>query len=298
MAATVRRKRFRWRDVEGYLFIAPHIVGFLAFMLLPIVSSMYLSLNAWDMMSPPRFIGLRNFQQLLYADRLFWQVLGNTVYYVVLSVPPSVVLPLLLAVLLNQQVRGVSIYRAALFMPVVTSALAVGLAWAWLYDGQFGLFNYVLSLVGIKGPSWLSDPDLAMPAVVAVGVWQGLGYNMVIYLAGLQGIGQHLYEAATIDGAGRLRQFMHITVPLLTPSTFFTLVMGVIGSFQSFGLIYIMTNGGPLNSTNVYVYYLWQTAFGSSRMGYAAAMAWILAVIIFIITAIQFRLARTWVHYQ
>jgi len=293
----VRRRKLRWRDFEGYVFIAPLFTGIICFILIPIVASLYMSFNRWDMVSPPRWAGIHNYVRLLTRDKLFWKVLGNTFKYAGLSIPPSVVFPLLLAVLLNRQMIGRALYRVAFFLPLVTSVVAVGLMWRWLYDGEFGFINYVLSWVGIDGPNWLVDPDWAMLAVALVTVWQGMGFNMVIYLSGLQGIPEHLYEAATIDGASPLGRFFRITVPLLTPQVFFILVMGVIGSFQSFGLIYVMTQGGPINSTNVYIYYLWQTAFGSSKMGYASAMGWILALIIFTITMIQLRMGKEWVYY-
>ena len=292
-----RRWRLRWRQFEGYLFIAPLFTGIICFIVIPIAASLYMSFNRWDIVTPPHWAGLDNYVRMLTRDRLFWQVLGNTFRYAGMSIPPSVVFPLLLAVLLNRHMIGRAIYRVAFFLPLVTSVVAVGMMWRWLYDGEFGFINYALSWFGIDGPKWLGDPDWAMAAVALVTVWQGLGYNMVIYLSGLQGIPQHLYEAATIDGASAMGRFFRITVPLLTPQVFFILIMSVIGSFQSFGLIYVMTRGGPVNSTNVYIYYLWQSAFASAKMGYASAMAWILAVIIFAITMIQLRLGREWVHY-
>ena len=256
-----------------------------------------MSFNKWDMVSPPELVGLKNYARLVSRDRLFWKVLGNTFRYAGWIIVPSVIFPLILAALLDRPIRLRYLYRLAFFLPLVTSVVAVGLMFRWLYDGEFGFINYVLSWVRIDGPNWLIDPFWAMPAVAMVTVWQGLGYNMVLYLAGLQGIPDHLHEAATIDGAGPFSRFFRITIPLLTPTMFFILVMSVIGTFQTFGLIYVMTQGGPINSTNVYIYYLWQMAFGSSKMGYASAMAWILALVIFTITMIQVRLARLWVHY-
>jgi multiple sugar transport system permease protein len=292
-----RMRNIKWQRYEGYLFIAPLFIGIFAFILFPFLFSIFMSFNKWDMVSPARWVGFQNFIYMFTKDRLFWKVLGNTFRYAFLLIPPSVIIPLLLAMLVNRGIKGVSIYRSAFFLPLVTSAVAVGFLWKWIYDGEFGLINYALSLVNIKGPSWLVNPTWAMPAIVLTTVWQGLGYNMIIYLAGLQGLPEHLYEAATIDGANESDKFFRITIPLLTPQIFFILILSVIGSFQSFGLIYIMTSGGPMNSTNVYVYYLWQMAIGSAKMGYASAMAWILALIIFTITFAQVRLARTWVHY-
>lgn len=290
-------QEIRWHRYEGYLFVAPLIIGIVAFIFLPIAASLYMSFNKWDMVSPPELVGLKNYARLVSRDRLFWKVLGNTFKYAGWIIVPSVIFPLILAALLDRPIRMRYLYRLAFFLPLVTSVVAVGLMFRWLYDGEFGLVNYTLSWVGIDGPNWLSDPFWAMPAVAMVTVWQGLGYNMVLYLAGLQGIPDHLHEAATIDGAGPFSRFFRITIPLLTPTMFFILVMSVIGTFQTFGLIYVMTQGGPINSTNVYIYYLWQMAFGSSKMGYASAMAWILAMVIFTITMIQVRLAKLWVHY-
>ena len=292
-----RLRTIKWHHYEGYLFIAPLLIGIFGFILFPLLFSMYMSFNKWDMVSPARWVGFQNFTYMFTKDILFWKVLGNTFRYAFLSIPPSIIIPLLLAMLVNRKISFINIYRSAFFLPLVTSAVAVGFLWRWIYDGEFGLLNYLLSLINIKGPAWLVNPDWAMPAVVITTVWQGLGYNMIIYLSGLQGISEHLYEAATIDGANGWDKFFRITIPLLTPQIFFILIMAVIGGFQSFGLIYIMTSGGPMNSTNVYVYYLWQVAIGSAKMGYASAMAWVLALIIFLITILQIRLARTWVNY-
>ncbi|MXZ22111.1 MAG: sugar ABC transporter permease [Caldilineaceae bacterium SB0665_bin_25] len=297
LVAKTKANNIRWHRYEGYLFVAPLIIGIVAFIFLPIAASLYMSFNKWDMVSPPELVGLKNYARLVSRDRLFWKVLGNTFRYAGWIIVPSVTFPLILAALLDRPIRFRYLYRLAFFLPLVTSVVAVGLMFRWLYDGEFGFINYVLSWVRIDGPNWLIDPFWAMPAVAMVTVWQGLGYNMVLYLAGLQGIPDHLHEAATIDGAGPFSRFFRITIPLLTPTMFFILVMSVIGTFQTFGLIYVMTQGGPINSTNVYIYYLWQMAFGSSKMGYASAMAWILALVIFTITMIQVRLARLWVHY-
>jgi ABC-type sugar transport system permease subunit len=287
----------RWSQYEGYLFIAPLFIGMLVFIVIPIGVSLVMSFTKWDIITAPEFVGTRNFIQLLTSDRLFWKVLGNTFRYILLSIPLSVTIPLVLAVLLNQKVPGITFYRVAFFLPLVTSVVAIGLLWRWMYDTEFGLINFALGAVGIEGPRWLSDPNLAMLAVVLATVWQGLGYNVIIYLAGLQGIPEHLYEAATIDGAGDLQKFFRITIPMLTPQIFFVMVIGFLGGFQSFGLIYVMTQGGPVNSTNVYVYYLWQTAFSSAKMGYASAMSWILTLIMVTVTIVQVRLSKRWVHY-
>ncbi len=290
-------KKIRWSRYEGYLFIAPLFLGIFIFILFPIMASLFMSFTRWDMITPPEFVGLRNYLKLLTADKMFWTVLWNTFRFAFYSIPPSVVIPLILAVLLNRKIRGITFYRAAFFLPLSTSVVAIGLLFRWIYDGDFGLLNYLLGLVGIQGPNWLVDPTWAMAAVAFTTVWRGLGYNMIIYLSGLQGIPEHLYEAAMIDGANGLNKFFHITLPLLTPQIFFILVISVIGGFQSFGLIYVMTNGGPMNSTNVYIFYMYHMAINSAQMGYASAMGWILTLIIFGITLFQVRLARRWVNY-
>lgn len=290
-------KKIRWSQYEGYLFIAPLFVGIFVFILFPIIASLVMSFTGWDLISPPEFVGLENYIQLLTTDKLFWTVLNNTIRFALYSLPPSVVIPLLLAVLLNRKIRGVTFFRAAFFLPLATSVVAIGLLFRWIFDGEFGLLNFLLGLVGIQGPNWLVDPTWAMAAVVFTTVWRGLGYNMIIYLSGLQNIPEHLFEAATIDGANDYDKFFHITIPLLTPQIFFILVMSVIGGFQSFGLIYIMTNGGPMNSTNVYIFYMYHMAIFSAKMGYASALGWILTLIILGITLFQIRLARLWVHY-
>ncbi|HVU11984.1 MAG TPA: sugar ABC transporter permease [Phototrophicaceae bacterium] len=295
--ATAPQRRSRWARYEGYLFIAPLFIGIFAFVLIPILVSLVMSFTKWDFVTPPEFVGIQNYIQMVTRDRLFWKVLGNTFRYVLLSVPLSATIPLILSVLLNQKVPGVTLYRIAFFLPLVTSVVAIGLLWRWMYDSDFGLINYILQMFGIQGPHWLSDTNLAMPAVVFATVWQGLGYNIIIYLAGLQGIPEQLYEAATIDGAGDLQKFFRITIPLLTPQIFFVLVVSFIGGFQSFGLIYVMTQGGPVNSTNVYVYYLWQTAFSSAKMGYASALSWVLTLILVVATYAQVKLSRRWVYY-
>jgi ABC-type sugar transport system permease subunit len=297
LATAAQRPRRSWARYEGYLFIAPLFLGIIAFILIPILASLVMSFTKWDFVTPPEFVGVQNYVQMLTRDRLFWKVLGNTFRYVLMSVPLSATIPLILAVLLNQKVPGITFYRIAFFLPLVTSVVAIGLLWRWMYDSDFGLFNYILQSFGIQGPRWLSDTNLAMPAVVFATVWQGLGYNIIIYLAGLQGIPEHLYEAATIDGAGDLQKFLRITIPMLTPQIFFVLVVSFIGGFQSFGLIYVMTQGGPVNSTNVYVYYLWQTAFSSAKMGYASALSWVLTLIMVAATYLQVRLSRRWVYY-
>lgn len=293
------RKRFpglsQWLEALPFLF--PTIIGLLVFVLGPIVASLVLSFTKWDLFNPAEWVGLENFQTMFFDQPLFWKVMRNTFYYTVLYVPAAVVLSLLLAVVMNQELRGITIYRSVYFLPVVTSTVAVALVWSWLYNPHYGPINYVLDLVGIDGPAWLSASKWAMPSLVIMSVWKGLGYNMVIYLAGLRGIPDVFYEAAAIDGATRWQQFLRITLPLISPTTFFVLVMSIIGSFQVFEQTYILTQGGPAYATLTMSYYIYQHAFQWFHMGFGSALSYVLCVVILIFTLIQFRAQRTWVFY-
>ncbi len=280
-----------------YLFLVPWLIGFLLFTIGPIIASAALSFTQYDIVTPPRAIGAGNYRDLFTDDRLFTLSLYNTAYYVLFFVPLQIVLSLALALLLNLQVRGIPIYRTLFYIPSIVPAVANSILWIWIFQPQWGLLNYGLSLVGIDGPLWLSSVEWSKPSLIIMSLW-GSGGAMIIFLAGLQGIPQHLYEAAELDGANRWRRFWHITIPMLTPTTFFVLVLGVIGSFQVFTQAYIMTGGGPANSTLFYMLYLYRRAFVFQNMGYASAMAWILFVIIFVLTMIQFGTARRWVYYE
>jgi multiple sugar transport system permease protein len=294
------RKRFpglsQWLEALPYLL--PTIIGFFVFVLGPVVASFLLSFTQWDILTPPKWIGLGNYEKMFFDMPLFWKTLRNTFYYTILYVPASVVLPLLVAVVTNQRLRGITFYRSVYFLPVVTSTVAVALVWQWLYNPEFGPINYLLGLAGIKGPGWTTSPQWAMPAIVVMSVWQGLGYNMVIYLAGLQGIPEEFYEAAAIDGATSWRRFAHITVPLISPTTFFVLIISIIGSFQVFEQTYILTQGGPAYSTLTISFYIYQQAFQWFHMGFGAALSYVLFVIILVFTLIQFKVQRRWVFYS
>ncbi len=291
------RRRLR-NTIEGWMFIGPVILGVLSFQFVPILISMYASLTSWDGLRSPQFVGIANFVRLVTNDRFFRITLRNTLTYTFGHIPLTLGLALCLALLCNRKMIGVTWFRTAYFTPVVTNSVAISLVWLWLYAPDVGLFNWFLSLFGIDGPDWLSSSRWAMPAIILVSVWHGAGYPMVILLAGLQGIPQMLYEAATIDGASAWRRFRHVTLPLLTPTLFFLTITQFISSFQVFGLIYVMTRGGPANATNVYIYYLYQNAFSYGKMGYASAMAWILFAVIASITLIQWRLQKHWVFYE
>lgn len=285
------------RNLTGWLFIGPVILGVLAFQFVPIGISMATSLTNWTGLSPSRFIGLGNYVSLFTKDPLFWLTLKNTFVFTIASMAGSIVLGLALAALCNQKIPGIGIFRTAFFTPVVTNAVAIGFVWFWLYQPQGGLINSYLAKLGIDGPAWLSDTSWAMAAVVVVAIWHGVGYPMVILLSGLQAIPDSLQEAAIVDGASAWSRFWRITLPLLTPHLFFLVIMQFITSLQVFGIIYVMTSGGPGNATSVFIFQIYQRAFASGQLGYAAAMGWVLFAIVGLITFIQWKLEKRWVFY-
>lgn len=267
-------------------FLMPNLLGFLFFIGVPIVASLGISFTKWDLLSKPEWVGFDNYIALM-SDRDFWAALGHTFYFIGGYLPLVIIGALAIALILNQKIKGRSFFRAAYFVPVITSWVAVSLIWKWLFNPVYGLVNYVLSWVGITGPAWLQDPSWAMPAVILTSAWKDLGFVMVIYLAGLQGISPSYYEAADIDGATHWQKFCHITLPLLSSTTFFVTVISLINSFQVFDQIMIMTEGGPAGSTSVIVEQIYNHAFRYFEMGYASAISWILFLIIFIVTIIQ-----------
>lgn len=275
------------------LLLLPNILGFLAFTLIPVFASFVLSFTAWDLLSPIQWIGLDNYKELA-NDETFLKVFWNTIYFAGISVPAGIVISLFLAVALDQNIRFKKFYRAAFFLPVVSSMVAVAVVWQFIYNPEYGLMNYFLNMIGIRGPDWLTSTVWAMPAVIITSIWKNLGFNMLIYLAGLQGISEDYYEAADIDGARWHQKFLFITIPLLSPTTFFVTVMSFIGSFQVFDTVFLMTQGGPARSTSVIVHYLYENAFKYFSMGYASAMAYILFFMVLIITLIQFWLQKKW----
>jgi multiple sugar transport system permease protein len=292
-SSSLRRSEALWAVV----FLAPDVIGFLCFTLIPVIAALGLSFMHWDLIVRPAFAGLANYQNAL-RDKTFHLVLRNTAFYTLGTVPTGIALSLALALALNRPMRGVALLRSMYYLPVVSSTVAVALVWRWLYNPDFGILNWALSLLGIRPVGWLTNTAWAMPAVMIMSVWKGLGYNMVIYLAGLQAVPQHLHEAAAVDGASAWRRFWSITLPLLSPTTFFVLVVSVIGSFPVFSQVYIMTAGGPANTTSTIVFYIYQNAFQYFKMGYASALAWVLFAIIFAFTLAQFRYQREWVHYE
>ena len=290
-----RRKLTNWLAFLG--FTAPNFILLAVFTFWPIAYSLYLSFFRWNMIAPVKtFVGLENYARML-KDPVFWQVLRNTGVLAAGTVFIKLSIALFLAVLLNQKIRGRNAYRAIVFSPTFTTSVAIAMVWGWILDPYYGLLKLPLHWLGLRSPNWLLDPQWALPGVMIVVIWAGIGYDMVIFLAGLQGIPIDLYEAARVDGASRWSLFWRITFPLLSPTTFFLLIISIVGAFKAFDIVAVMTGGGPLNSSNVYVYYLYQNAFRWFKAGYASALAMVLFVIILVITVIQVRLSRRWVHY-
>lgn len=278
-------------SADAALLVAPAVLVFGGFTLVPAAYSLYLSLVSWDGIAPIRqWVGFRNYAVLL-ASSEFWRSMTVTVGYAGVVTVGSAVLGLTVAVLLSQNVAGRGIYRVLYFLPVITPSVAVGVAWKYLFDPYQGVFNRMLAAVGIAGPSWLTDPAWALPAVITVGIWKRTGFNMVIYLAALQDIPRSLQEAAAIDGATTWQRFRRITIPLLAPPTFVVTVTGLIEGFQVFDLVFVMTAGGPLGATDVLGYYLYRYGFRYSQVGYASAVAFTAFILIFAATLVQYRFA-------
>lgn len=282
------RKLKRKNTLIAWSFIAPNFIGFLIFTLVPVVCSLILAFMKWDSFSTPEFVGLQNFTRML-SDDTFWISLKNTFLYTIGVVPLTLVCSLGLAILLNQKIKGVKFFRTAFFFPYVTSLVAIAVVWSMLFHPTMGPINQFLRVVIENPPGWLSSSDWALTAIIIVSVWRGMGYYMILYLAGLQGISKELYEAAAMDGANKWKQFIHITVPALRPTTFFVTIMLVINCFKIFDLVQVMTDGGPGRATNVLVYQVYSEAFVKFNFGYASAIAMVLFVIVLVITVIQFK---------
>ena len=285
---------YRQRAWEGRLFALPFLLGFLAFWLYPLAYSVYLAFQEWDLLSAPRFVGAENFAQLL-TDESIRISIYNTSYYTFLGVPLQLALALALALLLNVKIRGQAIYRLLFYLPAMTPIVASAVVWMQILHPEFGILNSFLRGIGLEPVNWLFEPRAAKPAFILMTLW-AVGPQMVIFLAGLQGVPESLYEAASIDGANRWQRFARITLPMISSITFFNLVVGIIASFQVFTTSFIMTNGGPQNATLFLVLYLYRNGFQYFKMGYASAIAWMLFVMIAAFTVLQFRLARRWVH--
>lgn len=291
-------KMARAEERAAWLFLLPSLVLFLVFTAVPVISAFVISFTQWDLFTAIRFVGFGNYFTL-WNDPIFRQVLGNTGYYVLGSVPVQMALGLGAALILNRGIRGQTFFRVVYFLPVVTSTVAAALVWAWLFNSNYGLINALLSLIGVTDlPKWLASSRWAMPAVIIVSIWQNMGYAMVLFLAGLQNIRQDVYDAAALDGSQGWTRLITITLPLLSPTTFFVLIISIIGSFQVFELVFVMTKAGPANATNTLVYYIYQNGFQFYQMGYASAAAMVLFLIVLALTLVQYGLQNRWVHYD
>ncbi len=288
----------------GYAMIAPGLIGLLIFYIWPMLQTFYFSFTEWGPFGDAEWTGMSNYRELFHGPE-FLMALRNTLVYTVLSVSITEAIALVLAVLLNQKLRGMSVYRTLYFIPVVTMPVAIGLVWRWLYNSDYGIINYLLGLLGIEGANWLSDPDLALYAIVVVLVWSGIGYALVLFLAGLQTIPAEYYDAASVDGAGALVTFFRITLPLLSPTVFFVTVISLINSLQVFDEIFVMISSGRsastspvIDQTQSLVYLFYKNTFVINEQGQGAAVVLTLFILIVLITLIQFRLQRRWVHYE
>jgi multiple sugar transport system permease protein len=282
------------RDLIGLAFISPWLIGFLAFTAWPFLRSIQLSFTRYDILRPPKWVGLANYQSLLTDDETFRNATWLTLKFAAVSVPLAIIAGVALALLLNSDVKGISLYRTIFFLPSIVPTVATTAIFVWILNPQIGLVNSLLHTVGIQGPAWLTDPKWALWSLMSI--W-GVGNTMVIYLAGLKDIPTYLYEAATVDGANPVQKLFKVTLPMLTPVIFFNLVMGVIGALQYFTQAYIMTSGGPGDSTRFYALYLFDRAWRYSDMGYASAMAWLLFLAVAILTFALFKTQKRWVHY-
>ncbi|HDP34984.1 MAG TPA: extracellular solute-binding protein, partial [Candidatus Hydrogenedentes bacterium] len=294
---TVTTKGYFRREYHaGYLFMLPWLFGFLVLGGGPLVFSLFMSFCQYDVLSPPRFVGLRNYHEMFFRDPLFYKSLWNTVYMAI-SIPLGMTVSLGIAMLLHRETKGMAVYRTLFYLPAIMPAVAASILWIWIFNPTEGILNSLLANIGIEGPAWLQNQKWSKPALIIMMVW-GAGGGMIVWLAGLKGIPRHLYEAAELDGAGPFRKFFNITLPMLSPYILFNMIMGLIGTFQVFTQAYIMTQGGPVDSTLFYAYALFNNAFRFMRMGYASAMAWVLFFIILALTLLQLWLSKRWVYYE
>jgi multiple sugar transport system permease protein len=291
--STLRTSRIQ-EAFWGYLFITPNFLVVLVFTIFPVFFSLYMSLTDWNILGQARYIGLENYGKIL-NDKIAIQTFTNTVYFTFVSVPINVALSLVLAVLLNQKIKGITFFRSAYYLPYISASVAVSLMFMWILANN-GLLNQILSSLGLQPVRWLTAPKIALNSVIGVTIWKGLGLNMIIFLAALQDVPRELIEAAAIDGANRFQQFIKITVPMMSPIIFFVTITGVIGSFQSFDLVYNMTRGGPGHATTVIGFYIWQQAFNYLHMGYGAALAYVVFAAILVLTLFQWVLRKRWVY--
>ncbi|MDY8025710.1 sugar ABC transporter permease [Paenibacillus polymyxa] len=281
----------------GLLFALPAILGLMIFTIGPIAASFVFSLTDWTIGGQMTFIGLDNYRTILTEDTTFSQSMFVTTYYALGSVPLGLAAAFIIALLLNQKVKGLSVFRTIYYLPTIVPSIANTMLWLWMFNPDFGLLNSLLEGVGLPGSKWIYDESTAIPSLIMMSTW-GIGNTVIIFLAGLQSVPTHLYEAAEVDGGNRWHKFFHITIPSMTPTIFFNLVMSLISTFQAFNQAYVMTNGGPNNSTLFYVFYLWRTAFTETKIGYASALAWILFFVIMVLTVLIFSTSKKWVHYE
>ncbi|HVC32642.1 MAG TPA: sugar ABC transporter permease [Chloroflexota bacterium] len=293
--------RARRREaIAGVLWSSPWLLGFLIFTLGPVIASLYLSFNQYTIAGTPKWIGLDNFTRALSGkDSLFWPSLGVTFHFALIMVPLGISLSLLIAIALNQRLHAMPLLRTCYFLPTLTPAPAAALIWSWLYQPEFGAINWLLSEIHIQGPKWLADPDTALNALIVIALWSSVGGGtMIIFLAGLQSVPAELLEAAQIDGAGAWTRFVHVTLPMLSPTVLFNLVIGIVGALQVFTVPFIATSGGPHYATWFFIIHLYQNGFQDFDMGYASALAWIFLVIVLALTLINVRLSNRWVYYE
>ena len=295
ISASVMRKR---EAMAGYIYLLPWLLGFICFQAIPMIASLGLSFTDFDLVTKPSFLGIQNYKTAFMDDRLFWSSLKRTGHFVLLAVPLGITGSLLAALLLNQRLFGKTLFRTFFFLPHLTPIVAAAILWKWIFQPSYGPLNYLLAKIGIEGPGWLGVPSWAIPSLVIISLWRGIGGNrMMIFLAGLQGIPKELYEAAEIDGANALHRFFNVTLPILSPTLFLNLVLTVIGSFKVFSSAFIATSGGPIYATWFFSLHIYHNAFELFELGYASALAWVLLTILLAFTYIQFKSSHRWVHY-
>ncbi|MAT43295.1 MAG: sugar ABC transporter permease [Anaerolineaceae bacterium] len=296
MVSNKLKKKYYWKDaIWGYLFILPSMLLVLTFVFIPVISSFGISLTQWNIFGSPEFLGFANYQKI-FSNQLALFTYKNTFIFSFISIPITIFLSLLLSIALNQKIKGISFYRTSYYLPVISASVAVSLVFLWIFDTNYGLLNRTLSIFGIDPIGWLTNPKVALYSVILVSIWRGLGFNMIIFLAAIQDIPRYLYDAANIDGADKKQTFFNITLPLVSPAIFFTFITGIIGSFQSFDLIYSMTQGGPARATYLIGFLIWKEAFDYLHMGYGAALSFILFLIILVFTLIQWFFRKKWVY--
>ena len=288
------KQKFKWHSwATPWILVFPTLIGLVIFRLIPIVSSFFLSFTKWNLITDPKFIGLKNFKEL-FSDPVFWKILGNTLKITAGYVTGGMIFGLLLALLVNNKLRGMNFFRAAIYMPVITSSVAVGIVWTRILGPKYGILDFFLKKIGITAPYWLQDPSLAIWTVTFVQVWKMSGYYMILFLAGLQSISTDVIEASVVDGASPRQRLFRVIIPMLSPTTFFVFTVAIMDAFKNFELIYAMTKGGPQNATNTLVYSVYVNAFSYFRVGYAETIAWVLMAVVGSLTLVNFYVKKYW----